>query len=203
MKKKNGQFYIQMFMLVFLLCKYSAESFALDDQSERGRNRDAEHFIEQADARGEKLEKRLAARKRQKDPFGATMDPALVKEVVIVPEEVKKEQKVVKIVKKKIPLQSVVNKFQVNGVNAKKQIVMVGFRSLHRGDLVEIKHLGLLFKLRIEKITTSEVIFINTANQETASVRLGVYSGLGSGGGGKSNPLKKNVIGKDSPLKIE
>lgn len=167
---------------------------------------DKDAYIDLAETNWQSLKRNFEARTRKKDPFGAKLDPGTFEELVVKKEVVQKEAEVVKVVKKVIPLQSVVNKFQVNGVNAKKQIVMVGFRSLHRGDLVEIKHMGMLFKLRIEKITTNEVVFMNTANQETATVRLGVFKGFeGLGGGTKSggNSLKKNFIKEDSPLKIE
>ena len=103
--------------------------------------------------------------------------------------------------KKVVSLQEAVNKFQVNGVSPAKQMVMVGFRSLHRGDVVEIEHDGVLFKLRIAKIAKNEVVFMNIQNEETASVRLGVVRDF-SGGSGTS-ALKKNIFQKKEPVRIK
>lgn len=172
----------------------------------RGADKDA--YIDLAEAQWEDLKTFFKERKRKTDPFGSKMDPGTFKENVVVPEPAPEEEVIAAVVKKVIPLQAVVDKFQVTGVNAKKQLVMVGFRSLRRGDPVEIKHLGVRFKLRIEKITTNTVVFLNTSNNETATVRLGVFRGFdGFGGGVKSgeqgNPLKKNVIKENSTLKIE
>ena len=166
------------------------------------RSRDKDEFADEALANWEQLKKSYQTRTRKRGPFGVKMDPGIPDEIVYVPEEVATE-KAVAIVKV-ASLQEAVNKFQVNGVNPKKQMVMVGFRPVRRGEIVEINHDGELFKLRIVKIAKDEVVFMNVKNEETASVRLGVVVGFG-GAGAKSgkSALENSIIKKGKPVRIE
>lgn len=167
--------------------------------SSRGKSKD--EYIDEAKAQWGALEKAMEASGREKDPFGLAMDPGLIKEEPVVVAAVVEEEKVV-VPEKVVSLQDAVDKFQVNGVNAAKQMVMVGFRSLRRGDPVEIEHEGELFKLRIVKITVNEVVFMNTKNQQTASVRLGVRKAIMGPGKEKGN-LKDNMVKPGSTFKLE
>lgn len=98
------------------------------------------------------------------------MDPGIAIAELLVQAGKKPEDKTVEPVKI-IPLQEVVNKFKPNLISATQQLVMVGSRTLRVGDPVQIEHEGALFKLRIVKITATEVEFINEENQEKASAR--------------------------------
>ncbi len=190
-----------MNLLVVLLGGWGGQMLAAENSVEKNRNWGKEHYEEMAEVRWLALKKIFSERDRERDVFGAMMDPGTLEEIV-VPVVTTEAPKVMEV-KKVVLLQEAVDKFQVNGVNAKKQMVMVGFRSLRRGDPVEIQHEGVLFKLRIVKITTDEVVFLNTKNQEKATVRLGVFRGFGKSGIRGVDPLKKNVIKKDSTLQIK
>lgn len=167
------------------------------------RARDKDEIADEELANWEQLKKGYETRTRKKGPFGVKMDPGIPDEIVIVPETVVTKEKAVAIVKV-ASLQEAVNKFQVNGVNPKKQMVMVGFRPVRRGEIVEIDHDGELFKLRIVKIAKDEVVFMNIKNEETASVRLGVVVGFGGAGAKSSkNALQNSIIKKNKPVRIE
>lgn len=167
------------------------------------RARDKDEIADEELANWEQLKKGYQTRSRIRGPFGMKMDPGIVEEIVIVPQAVV-QKKEVEVVVKVASLQEAVNKFQVNGVNPKKQMVMVGFRPVRRGEIVEIDHDGELFKLRIVKIAKDEVVFMNIKNEETASVRLGVVVGFG-GAGAKSSKsaLENSIIKKSKPVRIE
>lgn len=161
-----------------------------------------EEYAEAAKARLGRLIKQFKTRERKKDPFGLYLDPGAIKdEPVMVTAVVEEKEEAVPV--KVVSLQDAVDKFQVNGVNAAKQMVMVGFRSLRRGDPVEIEHEGELFKLRIVKISVDEVVFMNTKNQETASVRLGVVKEIKGPDNKENSPIKGNVIKPGSTFQVK
>ncbi len=166
------------------------------------RAKDKDEIADEQKANWEQLKQSFRDRKRRKGPFGGKMDPGVPDEIVPVAEStvVKKEMKVVK---KVASLQEAVNKFQVNGVNPKKQMVMVGFRPVHRGDIVEIEHDGELFKLRIVKVTKDEVVFMNIKNKEEASVQLGVVIGVGSSSQKGGNAIETSIIKKNKPVRFK
>jgi len=131
---------------------------------------DKDQYAEEVEARWTRLKKSFGERQRKIDPFGSNMNPDLSEPVIL--EVIKKIIKAEEPAPKKvISLQEAVNKFKPNLISEKRQEVMVGSRTLRLGDPVQIEHDGALFNLRIVKITASEVIFINTANQEKASAR--------------------------------
>jgi len=154
---------------------------------------DVEDCAEQAEGRWNIIKKRFEARKRAKDPFGAKMDPGTFNDSVVIPET--KAAAPVAAVRKEASLQEAVEKFQVNMVYPKKQMVMVGFDAYRKGETVKIQHDGELFKLQIVSITKEEVVFMNTKNKEKASKRLGVVKAPGSSPLGGSAAPKKSIFG--------
>jgi hypothetical protein len=185
-----------------LMAQEAAKKAAAGGGSGNVRGLDKDEYAEMAQARLARLNKGFEERKRNKDPFGLALDPGLIKEEPVAVAAMVEEKKVVVPVKV-VSLQDAVDKFQVNGVNAAKQMVMVGFRSLRRGDPVEIEHDGELFKLRIVKISVDEVVFMNTKNQETASVRLGVVKGIKGPGKEGSDSIKESVVKPGSTFKVK
>ncbi len=177
---------------------------AVDGGKGKGRAMGKAEYAEAAKARWEELKKQFETRERTKDPFGLALDPALVKEEAVPIEEVlevKMEEEEVPV--KVVSLQDAVDKFQVNGVNAAKQMVMVGFRSLRRGDPVEIEHEGEVFKLRIVKITVDEVVFMDTKTEETASVRLGVVKGIKGAGRKGGAAIRDSMVKPGSTFQVK
>lgn len=189
----------EAYLALVLLSGLTLPMMAADDDKDSGRIWEKDHYAEEAVNDWDKLREVLAASKRVKDPFGGVMDPSTIKEVV-APVVVEQKKKVV-VVKKVASLQEAVEKFQVSGVFPSRQMVMGTFGSLKRGEMVEIDHDGELFKLRIQKITTDSVVFLNTKNQETATVRLGVLKGIGTRGG--PNLGIKRTPKKTGPVRIE
>jgi len=163
------------------------------------RVKDKDEYADEAKARWVRLKKSFGERAREKDPFGSNMNPEMLQPMVI-PVAALLEDKPAKPAKK-IPLQEVVNKFKPNLISAAKQVVMVGSRFLKLGDPVQIEHEGVLFELRIVRISTNEVEFINTKNQEKATVRENEFDP--SDMYEDPNDLKKRMLEDKGPLKIK
>ena len=132
-----------------------------------------EQVSQRAQLRWKDVKKRFDERAREKDPFGANMDPGTFVAPVVTQEASADAQGQEVAV---VPLQEAVDNFygKVTIVDAKKQLVMVGDRELHPGDLVKIEHKDVVYNLRIVKITVNELVFMNTENKEEATVRLDV-----------------------------
>lgn len=131
---------------------------------------DKEGYAEDVIARWERLKKSFGERTREKDPFGSNMDPGIPKVVAPVI-ETKIEDIIPTKPKKIVSLKDALNKFVPTLISASQQAVMVGSRTMKVGDPVEIEYDGLLFKLRIIKISSGKVEFINTENGEKSIVR--------------------------------
>jgi len=140
-------------------------------QSVRAKNKD--EYAEEAQARWARLKKSFGARTREKDPFGSDMDPGIPQPLPAMVEKLL-ESKPEKPVKK-VSFREAVKKFKWNLISEKSQEVMVGSRTLKVGDRVQIEHEGVLFKLRITKITANEVEFNNTETGEKAIARERVF----------------------------
>jgi len=138
------------------------------------RTKDKEEYAEEAEARLVRLRKSFGERTREKDPFGSNMDPGIFK-AVDTPFEDLLETKAAEPVKIVPPLQDVVDKFKWNLISVPRGLVMIGSRTLRVGDLVQIECRGVLFKLRITKITKHAVEFINTETGEKATAREPVF----------------------------
>lgn len=175
------------------------KSVAKPASKEPVRQMDKEEIADEAQEKWAVLQKKFQGRARKRGPFGSSMDPSVQEEEVVSVAAVVGEKVAVK---KVALLQDAVNKFEVQVVSPKKQMVMVGFRSLHRGDTVEIEHEGVVFKLRIVKISKDELVFMNTKNEETATVRLGVVKGLGGSNAGAAS-LKDSIKLKSAPVRIK
>jgi len=99
---------------------------------------------------------------------------------------------------KVVSMQQAVDRFQPNVISVTKQMVMVGSRSLRVGNDVQIDHEGVLFKLRIVRISANEVEFINPENQEKAIARQNGFdpSGLKE----KASDILKRISDDGSTL---
>lgn len=131
---------------------------------------DKEDYAVDVKARWKKLKKSLGGRTREKDPFGSNMNPGIPKVVAPVVETIIEDIVPTKP-KKIVPLKDALEKFIPTLISASQQAVMVGSRTMHVGDPVEIEYDGALFKLRIIKISSGKVDFINTENGEKGTVR--------------------------------
>lgn len=207
MKRKSAVFFLILAMVggSGLFAQTDGKKGASPPSASNGISRGLgkEEYAEAAKARLARLMKQFETRERKKDPFGLSLDPGAIKDEPVMVAEVAEGKKEEVVPVKVVSLQDAVDKFQVNGVNAAKQMVMVGFRSLRLGDPVEIEHDGELFKLRIMKITVDEVVFMNTKNQESASVRLGVVKGIKGPGSKGSSSIKENMVKPGSTFKVK
>ncbi len=140
-----------------------------DSGQNLARPMDKEEYAEDVKSRWELLKKGFGERTREKDPFGSEMDPGIPKIVAAVP-DTKIEEIIPTKPIKVVPLKDVLRKFVPTLISASQQAVMVGSRTMHVGDAVEIEYDGVLFKLRITKITSGKVEFINTENGEKGTV---------------------------------
>lgn len=131
---------------------------------------DKEEYAENMKSRWELLKKGFGERTREKDPFGSEMDPGIPKIVVTIPDTIIEQIIITKPIKT-VTLKSALSKFVPTLISASQQVVMVGSRTMHVGDAVEIEYDGVLFKLRITKISSGKVEFINTENGEKETVR--------------------------------
>ena len=163
--------------------------------------RDKEEAVEMVESRWNEIKKRLGENQRAKDPFGGKMDPGTFEEAAVIPDAPTTAAAAPAV--KVVSLQDAVNKFQVNGVNPKKQMVMVGFQPVRRGEIVEIEHDNELFKLRVVKISKDEVVFMNIKNEETAKVLLGVVRLPGYQKGKSGAPASKDIFQKKTPVRIK
>lgn len=131
---------------------------------------DKEEYADDAKVRWEQLKKSFGERTRIKGPFGTNMEPGVPKVVAPVI-ETKIEDIIPTKPKKIVPLKDALSKFLPTLISASQQAVMVGPRTMNIGDSVEIEYDGVLFKLRIIKISSGRVEFINTENGEKGIVR--------------------------------
>lgn len=142
------------------------------DSSQRPvRPMDKEEYADGVKARWTLLKKNFGERTREKDPFGSNMDPGIPKAVAAVPDTKIEEIVRAKTTKVIPPLKNALSKFVPTLISASQQVVMVGSRTMQVGDLVEIEYEGVLFKLRIIKISSGSIEFINTENGEKGTVR--------------------------------
>lgn len=130
---------------------------------------DKDDYAEEVEERWERLKQNFSKRQRKIDPFGSKMNPDLSEpeKKIVIKEIVQPDKPIIKAVS----LQEAVNKFRPNLIAEKRQQILYGSRTLQLGDPVQIEHDGVLFNLLIVKITSNEVTFINTENQEKATYR--------------------------------
>jgi len=164
------------------------------------RAKDKHEYTEEAEARWALLKVGFEKRTREKDPFGSKMDPGIFKPPAIPLKNLLENKSAEPV--KVIPFQDVVDKFKPNLISATQQELMIGSRILQVGDPVQILHEGVLFKLRITKITPNEVELINTETGEKASVREYEFDPADMEGD-DSDFLKKNAIKEKAPLLIK
>ena len=131
---------------------------------------DKEEYADDAKARWEQLKKNFGERTRLKDPFGSNMDPG-IPVIEEGPAIINKTEPVPVVPIKVVQMKGALSLFVPTIISAPQQLVMVGSRTMRVGDLVEIEYDGVLFKLRITKISSGEIEFINTKNGEKGIVR--------------------------------
>ncbi|MCB1230046.1 MAG: hypothetical protein KDN19_07265 [Verrucomicrobiae bacterium] len=127
-------------------------------------------------SKGKEVVTKIEERERKQDPFGMAMDPeqALPEITPEITSEVVEEAP-------KTTLQEALSKFHVTGIFPREQQVMVGAQNLGVGSDVVIDYKGVQFNLKIEKISSHEIVMKDMDTGEVASVPLGFDGNLPEG----------------------
>jgi|GEM_PF-4309436 len=109
---------------------------------------------------------------RRLDPFGIAMtrDLALKQQARIQleseKEELQPEDEGVVLPNSENLLQGALKKISVSGIMPAKKIIMIGARSVGVGEILAIKHEGVLFRLRLDNITSRRLDLTDLETEE-------------------------------------
>lgn len=119
------------------------------------------------------------------DPFGLYQDPN-AKPVI--------KKTVSKVTRRAAPalatpFADVIRMLQINTVMPRERQFLIGSMTIREGENLSIRHRGRVIIARVLSVSSSRILFQNTANRETATLSLNLLpSGMSSGTRGITAP---------------
>ena len=134
---------------------------------------------------------RIERQTRKIDPFGVamTLEDAKKQKVIV---EKRQEQDDVELPKAENILDEALKKISIRGVRPKEKIVMIGPRPVGVGEILQIKHEGVLFKMRLDDVSVRRLVLTDLVTNEKIQLPLHIFpisfSDISRRNGGKPKP---------------
>jgi|GEM_PF-6147454 len=144
----------------------------------------AHYALADVDAYIAKMAQRLSIRNRLKDPFGMSLDPA----AEVASPVAATSQPVVQTVPK-LPFADIINSIRVTAIMPAEKRFLVGSRVIREGDTLPLAIQNETVIVRVLAVRSNEILFENTGDKTTATLRAGFMpSGMSRSGGGDIVP---------------
>lgn len=142
----------------------------------------------------------FSMRNRQTDPFGLHQDPN-VKPVRKAMAELPTKRRAAL---PPAPLSDIVTLINVTTIMPRDKKFLVGVRSFSESDEFTLLHRGKSIRLKIVKVSASEIKFRDIRKGEEAILRTGILPpGMVLGGGGSMRPPGMASPADDTPLRLD